>query len=86
MRSEGASRQAFFRAARSGHERSNPLHKTAGLAVDTGFDAFVRDHWQPIMAKGGLTMRFLIPSHLADMEFRVQHVMAALDARLAACH
>jgi hypothetical protein len=76
VRSEGGGRQVFFRAARSDHERSKSLEETAGLVIDTGFDAFVRDNWQPLMAKDGLSMRFLIPSHLSDMEFRVQHVRA----------
>jgi hypothetical protein len=74
VRREGGSRQVFFRAARSDQERTHVLHQAPGLVVDTGFDAFVRDNWQSLMASEGLAMRFLIPSHLADMGFRVQHV------------
>lgn len=65
VRSEGAPAAKCFFAPRA-----------ATAKELTGFDAFVRDNWQPLMAKDGLTMRFLIPSHLADMEFRVQHVRA----------
>jgi hypothetical protein len=74
VRREGGARLVFFRAARSDRERTNELHQAPGLVVDTGFDAFVRDNWQSLMASEGVTMRFLIPSHLADMGFRVQHV------------
>ena len=74
VRRESGARQVFYRAARSDRERANALPQVPGLVVDTGFDAFVRDNWQSLMASEGRSMRFLIPSHLADMGFRVQHV------------
>lgn len=74
VRHESGARQVFFRAARSDQERANALSPAAGLVADTGFDAFVRDNWQSLMESEGRTMRFLVPSQLLDMEFRVQHV------------
>jgi len=74
VRREDGARQVFFRAALSDRERTKALPHAPGLVVDTGFDAFIRDNWQSLMGPEGRTMRFLIPSHLADLEFRVRHV------------
>jgi len=76
VRSEGGGRQVFFRAALSDRERSSTLHEPSGLVVDTGFDFFVRDRWQALVEGDDLTMRFLLPSHLSDMGFKVQHLRA----------
>jgi hypothetical protein len=74
VRSEGGARQVFFRAALTDRERSKTLHEASDLVVDTGFDVFVRDRWQALVDGGDLPIRFLVPSHLSDMGFRVRYV------------
>ena len=76
VRTEEGARRVFFRAASSDRERSNTLHEPSGLVVDTGFDAYVRERWEALVEGGDLNMRFLLPSHLSDMGFRVQHLRA----------
>ena len=77
IRTEGTIRKVFFRNDRVAAEKSSAVPAVSGLVADSGFDAFVRSNWQPLMQGHGLGMKFLIPSRLEDMEFKVRHVRTA---------
>jgi hypothetical protein len=72
IRGTGGERQVFFREAPAAAEKSGALPPVAGLVADAGFDEFVRARWQPLTGDRTVTMRFLVPSRLNDMAFKVQ--------------
>ena len=74
VRTEGTVREVFFRGDRAQAEKSSPVPQRPDSVADTGFDAFVRANWQPLMAGKALGMNFLVPSRLEDMSFKVQHI------------
>ena len=80
IRSAPNGRAVFFRASRSGTEKSGPLPRDAGLVADAGFDEFVRANWQRLMSDKTLSMPFLVPSRLNDYGFQVQHVRSEVTA------
>ena len=73
VRTGGGGREVFFRDGAAAEKR-RPIPQSPGLVADSGFDAFVRANWQPLMDGRTLGMRFLVPSRLDDMGFNVQHV------------
>ena len=76
VRTQADQRVVFFRRVRVETEKSGPLPSVPGLVVDTGFDEFIRAHWQQLMTGAGVGMHFLVPSRLESMSFQVQHVRA----------
>jgi hypothetical protein len=74
IRSDGGERQVFFRNDGVAPEKSKIVPHVDGLVADTGFDVFVRNNWQSLVSGQSLTMKFLVPSHLDDMGFKVKHV------------
>jgi hypothetical protein len=74
VRATGNGRAVFYREDRTEPEKTGALPRDSGLVVDSGFDEFVRANWQSLMSGTALTMHFLVPSRLDDMNFRVEHV------------
>lgn len=74
VRTEGDDRRVFFRGDRAAAEKTGSIPRVDGLVADTGFDAFVHSNWQALMAGKSLTMHFLVPSRLEEMDFNVQHL------------
>jgi hypothetical protein len=74
VRTEGNIRQVFFRDDRGAAEKSGTIPQVDGLVADAGFDAFVHTNWQALIAGKSLSMHFLVPSRLEEMNFNVQHV------------
>ena len=72
--SQGSMREVFFREDAAAAEKSGPLPRAPGLVIDAGFDEFVRGNWAALVGGQTLTMRFLVPSRLQAMGFKVQHV------------
>jgi hypothetical protein len=70
VRGVGETREVFVRANRSAKTRSAPLADSPELVVDGGFDAYVREHWDSLARDGG-TIRFVIPSRLKALSFKV---------------
>jgi hypothetical protein len=66
----GAPALLFFRANGRTAERSASL--AAGPVVaDAGFDEFIRQHWQPLVAGKSLALEFAVPSRLRSMGFSI---------------
>lgn len=82
IRTEGNMREVFFRGDRSTKEKVSNVPQVDGLVADSGFDEFVRTHWQALLAGRSLQMNFLVPSRLQDMSFKVQRLRSeTLDGR-----
>jgi hypothetical protein len=71
IRSDGGQREVFFRAGKSDAEKRRVLPAVPGLVADAGFDEFVLENWQALSSDQSLSIRFLIPSRLEDMSFRI---------------
>ena len=69
-----AERTVFFRAHGGDPEKTGPMPRIAGLVADAGFDEYVQSHWRELMSGAPLVMRFLVPGHLTDYGFQVQHL------------
>jgi hypothetical protein len=76
IKSSGGQREVFFRAAANDAEKTKVLPNVPGLVADAGFDEFVRANWQALSADQTLSIRFLIPSRLEDMSFRIGELAA----------
>jgi len=74
VRTEGNVRQVFYRGDRVAPEKTGSVPRVDGLVADAGFDAFVHGNWQALMAGKSLSMHFLVPSRLEEMDFTVQHL------------
>jgi hypothetical protein len=44
----------------------------AALVADAGFDEFLRQRWDALLAQGALPIRFAVPSHARDLKFNVR--------------
>ena len=71
IRPAGERRDVFFRADKTDAEKTKALPAVPGLVADAGFDEFVRANWQALSSDQELTIPFLIPSRLDDMNFRI---------------
>jgi hypothetical protein len=74
VRSEGSSRTVFFRAGPRTDEKSALIPLGANSVIDAGFDEFVRQNWQSLMAGRTLAFYFLVPSRLSGMDFRLRRL------------
>ena len=74
---EGGQREVFFRKDRVSKEKEGTVPRETGSVADSGFDAFVRANWQPLMDGDAVGMKFLVPSRLQEMRFKVEHNRSA---------
>jgi hypothetical protein len=77
VRNDGASRTVFFRAGRDLAEKTAALKLGANGVIDAGFDEFIRENWQFLVAGRTLTMHFLVPSRLSGMDFHLRYLGSA---------
>ena len=82
IRGDASGRSVFFRASNAAAEKTGALPQVSGLVADAGFDEFVRVNWQSLLTGNSLSMRFLIPSRVDDLRFRVGHLRSdVLDGK-----
>ncbi len=55
-------------------ERSAALEAEQQLVVDAGFDEFVRQHWQPLLAGEAKPFSFAVPARLDSYNFKLRKV------------
>lgn len=79
VRSSGGSRTVFFRAGRELPEKEAALEVPAGLVIDSGFDEFIRAHWELLMTGRAISMQFLVPSRLSGLGFQIQRLRGGQD-------
>jgi hypothetical protein len=75
IRQAASGRRVYFQLG-NGPEKSGPLPPVAGLVADAGFDEFVHEHWDELLADRTLSLRFLVPSRLEAIGFQVQRLRA----------
>lgn len=82
VRGDGTRRTVYYRAAHDEGERSAPLSVGADTVIDAGFDAFVRQHWDALLARHAIHIDMLVPSRLRTVNFRVvDHGREPVDGR-----
>jgi hypothetical protein len=69
VRTEQGARLVYVRENARAEERTRPLPASADGVVDAGFDAFVREHWQDLVAGRDPRLDFLIPSRFEYLPF-----------------
>ncbi|WP_188663445.1 hypothetical protein [Arenimonas soli] len=72
LRRGGADTQLWVQASAGDAERSATLDAGAGLVADAGFDEFIRQHWQPLLAGDAVPLEFAVPSRLDSYGFTVR--------------
>lgn len=58
--------------------RRATLQPGPDLVIDAGFDEFVRRHWERLRRGESVALRFLVPSRLAPLGFRLRRTGAAM--------
>lgn len=74
IRQVNRKRVVFVRDQTGARERSAIVKTSPNLVIDAGFDAYIRDHWKALGAKGSAEIRFLVPSRLKTMKFSVKRM------------
>ena len=70
-RSAGAA-WVWFREA--GAAERSALINAPRLVVDAGFDPFIRNNWQALLADQTVTLSFALPSRLKSLDFKLRRV------------
>ena len=71
--------EVFVREETGAAERAAALDPMTGVA-DAGFDEFVRQHWDALMAGESVPLHFAVPSRLESLGFRIRRVGDAVVA------
>lgn len=74
VRNEGGTRTVFFRAGRDAAEKTAPLKLGPEGVIDAGFDEFIRENWQSLIAGHTLALHFLVPSRLSGVDFHLRYL------------
>jgi hypothetical protein len=71
----GQSVQVFVqKAGKQSVERETLAKRPPDLVGDAGFDSFVRDNWEKLIAGETLRLNFLVPSRLGYLAFKVRQI------------
>lgn len=72
---DGSSLQVFVQEPGAASlERETLAEVPADLVGDAGFDSFVRDNWEKLVAGETLRFHFLVPSRLGYLAFKVRQI------------
>lgn len=75
FRADGSALTVYYRdSADSETEREALADAPVDLVGDAGFDGFVQDHWDQLVAGDTVRFHFLVPSRLDYMGFKVRQV------------
>ena len=72
--------EVYFRAGRDQPTESEVLEVPPELVADAGFDAFVRKHWDELLADEKVQFDFLVPSRLEYLSFKVKRLRSETEA------
>jgi len=70
---QGATPTVFVRSSSGAPEKSAALSPQQ-LVVDAGFDEFIREHWQPLLAGRAVPLDFAVPARLESIGFTVRRI------------
>lgn len=73
LRRAGGPGEVFVREGAGEAERAAALDPQTGVA-DAGFDEFVRQHWDALMAGEAVPLHFAVPARLESLGFRIRRV------------
>lgn len=88
---EGLSREqetpeSFVRRSSQSAEQRSPVPEAERLVADSGFDRFVRKHWDALGRGEAVPLEFLVPSRGSSYDFRVEllekRAVGGVDARV----
>jgi hypothetical protein len=71
VRTQAGQRVVYVHKVGAKKTRSTPLPMVPTPVIDSGFDAFVRAHWDALAAGQTLKLRFLVPSRLKFLDFAI---------------
>lgn len=73
----GSVPEVYFKAVGKDETKRSEIRKPpSDLVGDAGFDRFVQDHWDRLLAGESLRLNFLVPSRLEYLGFRVKRLRA----------
>ena len=81
VRTRQGVREVYVHAVGAEGERSARLPAASTPVIDSGFDAFVRAHWDALAAGKHLKINFLVPSRLKFMDFVIMRHHDAAAAK-----
>jgi hypothetical protein len=64
----------FYKERAAAPEDSAPIKSEYVLVADAGFDQFVRQNWNSLIAGNSATFAFVVPSRLSAIRFNLNHV------------
>lgn len=75
LRGDGPELEVYVRESRGKALKRDVISQApVSLVADAGFDAFVRDHWDELLAGQSVPLYFLVPSRLDYLSFKVKKV------------
>ena len=80
VRSQVGRREAFWQSHADAAPLTQAFVPDADTVIDAGFDAYVRMHWEGLLAGERHQARFLLPSALRQFPVRLQRYSDGLDA------
>ncbi len=72
LRRSGDGLEVFQRSGAQAPLKRRAVPESAAIVSDAGFDEFVRLHWDDLEANRAVKFRFLVPSRLDSMTFKVR--------------
>lgn len=80
VRSQAGRREAFWQSDADALPLTQAFVPDAGTVIDAGFDAYVRMHWERLLAGERHQARFLLPSALRQFPVRLQRYSEGVDS------
>lgn len=77
-----------YSAAGSGSSRTQKeksMLVTSPLVIDAGFDYYIREHWQPLIAGQVLTFEFVVPARQSLVTLKAQQTACSYSASDDVC-
>lgn len=68
-----------YRESADSKEETEVIGDKANMVIDAGFDAFVRQYWQPLMTGKAMDIEYLVPSKQTTFSFRFQKASCLAD-------
>ena len=71
VRTRNGRREVYVQPLAGVAEKNKPLAQANGQVIDAGFDAYVRTHWDTLGQPKSGGIRFLVPSRLETLDFKL---------------
>lgn len=81
VRTRNGMREVYVQPVAGKAERNQPLPQGSGQVIDAGFDTYVRKHWDAMGPAQPRSVRFLVPSRMESMDFRLSTLASDAGTR-----